>query len=223
MTAQCKAIEPKLVRNINGKVTFTFKMYYRYHDDKTGEDYDNPFLKLLVNERKVKVNWQDEWYDLIIKNIQESTSNKTVIYTCEDANINELAKSGFDIIFDDDLTLNNVSGSNQGTAQELVARTLEGTDWVLGESDTVQQFTEEAVFEVNLIRALPAIDMQTSTTVTIPAKTDDVATKILIYYPQLADFINNLDTSSSTTISPLYLAYDPKQKYLKLAQTEMLV
>ena len=223
MTAQCKAIEPKLVRNINGKVTFTFKMYYRYHDDKTGEDYDNPFLKLLVNERKVKVNWQDEWYDLIIKNIQESTSNKTVIYTCEDANINELAKSGFDIIFDDDLTLNNVSGSNQGTAQELVARTLEGTDWVLGESDTVQQFTEEAVFEVNLIRALPAIDMQTSTTVTIPAKIDDVATKILIYYPQLADFINNLDTSSSTTISPLYLAYDPKQKYLKLAQTEMLV
>jgi len=59
MTTYCRAIEPKFTRNINGKNTFTFKMFYTYHDELTGEDYQNPFLNLLVNERKVKVNWQD--------------------------------------------------------------------------------------------------------------------------------------------------------------------
>ena len=61
MTAECRAIEPKFTRNVNGKNTFTFKMFYIYRDDKTGQMYDNPFLKLLVNERKVKVLWLNEW------------------------------------------------------------------------------------------------------------------------------------------------------------------
>ena len=69
MTAQCRAIEPKFVQNINGKNTLTFKMFYTYHDELTGENYQNPFLNLLVNERKVKVNWYGNWYDLITKNI----------------------------------------------------------------------------------------------------------------------------------------------------------
>ena len=51
----------------------------------------------------MKVKWRDEWYDLIIKNIQESSNGKSIVYTCEDANINELAKTGFELIFDDDL------------------------------------------------------------------------------------------------------------------------
>jgi len=80
MTADCRAIEPKLICNVNGKVTFSFKMYYRYHDEVTGEDYDNSFITLLVNERKIKVLWLNNWYDLVIKNIQESSNGKTVIY-----------------------------------------------------------------------------------------------------------------------------------------------
>jgi len=72
---------------------------------------------------------------LIIKNIQEASNGKSITYTCEDANINELAKSGFEIVFDDDL--NKTDFTNQGTAQELVARTLEGTDWTVGTSDTI--------------------------------------------------------------------------------------
>jgi hypothetical protein len=112
MTSQCRAIEPKLICNVNGKITFTFKMFYRYTDELTGEDYDNPFLKLLVNERKVKVHWLNRWYDLVIKNIQESSNGKSIIYTCEDANIYELGRTGFDLIFDDDLSLNNIDGGN---------------------------------------------------------------------------------------------------------------
>ena len=69
MTSKCRAIEPKFVQNINGKNTLTFKMFLSYHDDLTGEDYANPFLNLLVNERKVKTKWNGNWYDLIIKKI----------------------------------------------------------------------------------------------------------------------------------------------------------
>ena len=53
-----RALEPKFVENINGTHTLTFKMFYKYTDSETGEEYDNPFLSLLVNERK----------DLIIRN-----------------------------------------------------------------------------------------------------------------------------------------------------------
>ena len=217
MTSECRAIEPKLVCNINGKVTFTFKMFYRYHDELTGEDYENPFLKMLVNERKVKVKWLGKWYDLVIKNIQEASNGKTISYSCEDANINELAKSGFELIFDDDLTLNNAGESNQGTVQELVQRTIAGTDWILGDCDTIKQYTEEAVYEVALTNDVTATNLETSLSVAIPS-----GDKILIFYPQLTDFINS-SSDSLVTIAPFYFAYDPEQRYDRLARTEMLV
>lgn len=57
MTSENRAYEAKLTENINGTNTFTFKMYYYLMDDK-GQKYQNPFLNLLVNERKVKVLWR---------------------------------------------------------------------------------------------------------------------------------------------------------------------
>ena len=65
MTSPIRAEEPKMVQNINGTNTFTFKMRYVYNI--YGEKKKNPFLSLLVNERKVKVKWQEEWYDLVVK------------------------------------------------------------------------------------------------------------------------------------------------------------
>jgi len=57
-------------------------MFYTYIDTITGERKDNPFKTLLVNERKVKVKWKGEWYDFVIKNINEDSSGKSVTYTC---------------------------------------------------------------------------------------------------------------------------------------------
>lgn len=217
MTTQCRAIEPKLVCNINGKITFTFKMFLRYHDELTGEDYDNPFLKLLINERKIKVQWLGQWYDLVIKNIQEASNGKSVTYTCEDANINELAKSGFDLIFDDELSINTTTGGNQGTVQQLVERTIEGTDWQIGENEVIQQFNEEPVYEVTVSKRVPLWGMNSKETVYAP-----IGSKILVFYPQLADYINS-GTASSKIFNPLYVAYDLAQKYERYAKTEMLV
>lgn len=218
MTAQCRAIEPKLVCNINGKITFTFKMFLRYHDELTGEDYDNPFLKLLINERKIKVQWLGQWYDLIIKNIQEASNGKSVTYTCEDANINELAKSGFDLIFDDELSINTTTGGNQGTVQQLVERTIEGTDWQIGENEVIQQFNEEPVYEVTVTQQIPIWNMNSSTRVYVPQ-----GQKILVFYPQLAEYINKSSTEPSANFNPFYIAYDPEQKYERYAKTEMLI
>jgi hypothetical protein len=43
MTAACRAYDPKLISNINGTNTLTFKMYYVYTDETTGEKLTNPF------------------------------------------------------------------------------------------------------------------------------------------------------------------------------------
>ena len=112
--------------------------------DFTQKTYQNPFLGLLVNERKVKVFWKNKWYDLIIKNCQEDSSTKTITYTCEDIYINELSKTGFDIELDNELE------NNTGTITELGQVVLDGTDWVidLDRSDTLRQTREEALYQV---------------------------------------------------------------------------
>ena len=49
MTSQARALEPKLVRNVNGTNKLTFKLYYTYIDNETGKRIQNPFTSLLVN------------------------------------------------------------------------------------------------------------------------------------------------------------------------------
>lgn len=182
MTAQCRAVEPKLVENINGTNTFTFKMYYVYTDNETGEKKNNPFLKLLVNERKVKTLWKGKWYDLIIKNIQEDSGGKSITYTCKDLYVNELSKTGFNLEFD------NESENNMGTVEELAETVLEGTDWTLDKenSDEILQEKEEPVYEVKVTTAFSAIKEETEESIDIP-----VDATILIFYNQIQNIINS--------------------------------
>lgn len=150
MTNGSRALEPNLVLNVNGTHTFTFKLYLSYIDTTTGEKIDNPFVKLLVNERRVKAYWDngqedinDKWYDLVIKDISEDSDSNTVTYTCEDLFINELGKSGFELNFSDE------ANNNQGTIYELATAVLDGTDWQLDEKNTdhLLQTQEEALYE----------------------------------------------------------------------------
>lgn len=148
-----RALEPNLVLNVNGTHTLTFKMYLFYIDTLTGERIDNPYVKLLVNERKIKVYWDngqedenDKWLDLIVKDISEDSDSNTVTYTCEDLFINELGKSGFELNFSDE------ANNNQGTIYELATAILDGTDWRLDEENTdhLLQTQEEALYEVKV-------------------------------------------------------------------------
>lgn len=153
MTDGSRALEPNLVLNVNGTHTLSFKMYLFYIDTLTGERVDNPYVKLLVNERKIKVYWDngqedenDKWFDLVVKDISEDSDSNTVTYTCEDLFINELGKSGFELNFSDE------ANNNQGTIYELATAILDGTDWQLDEKSTdhLLQTQEEALYEVKI-------------------------------------------------------------------------
>ena len=153
MTDGSRALEPNLVLNVNGTHTLTFKLYLSYIDTIMGERIDNPFVKLLVNERKVKAYWDngqedinDKWYDLVVKDISEDSDSNTVTYTCEDLFINELGKSGFELNFSDE------ANNNQGTIYELATAVLDGTDWQLDEENTdhLLQTQEEALYKVKI-------------------------------------------------------------------------
>lgn len=144
MTSPSRAVEPRLVQNVNGTNTLTFKLFYTYIDNETGEKVQNPYISLMVNERKVKCFWEDEWYDFVVKGIQEDSAGKSITYTCSDIFINELSKTGFNLEFDADLN------NNQGTAKELAAEVLKGTDWMIDECDIIRQTIEEPLFEATV-------------------------------------------------------------------------
>ena len=229
----CSAFEPKLVENVNGTNTFTFKMLYKCHDleiqnlykylvesnnkflteesglfliiheiaESNNAEYDNPFIPLLVNERKIKVHWHNKWYDFVIKDCQKDSSNRTITFTCKDLFINELSKNGFDLTFDDELM------NNQGTVIELGKKILEDSDWQIDEvaSDTILQDVEEPVYEVQLgsytltcKQDIP--DEPTPTTISS-------GSKILVFYNQIADIFASVDTSHPSGAIDLQFAY----------------
>ena len=152
MTSEARAREPKLVSNVNGTNKFSFNLYYRYIDTRTGEEVENPYVPYLVNERKIKVFWKDEWYDFLIKSVKEDQAGRLFTYNCEDCYITELSRNGFELEFATELE------NNIGTAPELIEQVLDNTDWQFDAegSDKIYQETEEAVYEVSILNDFTA-------------------------------------------------------------------
>ena len=140
MSGPLRACQPKFLTNVNGTHTLTFTLYSRYYDEDQDDFVDNPFLPYMVNERKVKLHYDDEWYDFIIKNIQENSEDDSFTYTLQDSYINELSKNGFDIELDTELE------NNQGTIKELAEAIVDGTDWKIGHVDLLRQWLTEALY-----------------------------------------------------------------------------
>lgn len=209
MTSPCRAYNPKLVQNVNGTNTFTFDMYMTYKENfvKDGEDktFTNPFLALLVNERKIKVLWKEKWYDFIIKQCAEDSTSKKITYTCKDLYVNELSKNGYDLEFDSELN------NNYGTAQELVEATLKGIEWKLKENtENILQKKEEPVYELTLTSDLDAINQTKGEATTIKA-----GQTILVFYEQLA---------GETILNKTYqFAYAPLSNYKKDTNSRLVV
>ena len=103
--APTRAINPQLKRNINGSNTLTFSLYSKYYDENQEQFVENPFLKYLANERKVKLKYtkkgKEEWLDFVIKNISENSETYLYTYTATDQFVNELSKTGFNLVFDE--------------------------------------------------------------------------------------------------------------------------
>ena len=60
MDTPIRAFNPILTEELNGSKTFSFQINYRYWDDEEEEFKLNPFINLLVNERKVKLKYGEE-------------------------------------------------------------------------------------------------------------------------------------------------------------------
>ena len=204
MTSENRARDPKMINNINGTNKFSFTIYDNYIDTRTGELIKNPYVPYLVNERKIKVFWKDEWYDLLIKQIKEDQVNHSFTYNCEDAYVTELSRTGFELVFDTELQ------NNIGTAGELVTATLENTDWRFDEnSDAIYQQLEEPVYEVVTLNNFDAIkDIGTTESTLIP-----IDSPLLIYYSFAQDIKNLKDEIQ------FYYASEP----FKQDENEMLV
>lgn len=195
MDTCARALEPKMVANVNGTHTFTFKMYYTYIDELTGESYQNPFLNLLINERKVKVLWKGEWYDMLIKDQAEDSSGKSVTYTCQDLFITELSKNGYNLEFTSDLQ------NNSGTAADLTEKVLAGSGWQFDRenSTTIIQKTEEPVYETILDKPIQVTKQlhEGDISVNIPSYS-----KILIFYSSVANVKKKKDCEVQFWYSP---------------------
>ena len=148
MTAPFRAVNPQFTRNVNGSISLTFTMYSKYYDDETDTLLDNPFTKLMVNERKVKLKYDGEWYDFVIKSIQENSEQYSYSYTASGLFVNELSKNGYQVELDSEL------GNNIDNINELAKKILEGSDWRLDEdeTETFQQYKEEPLYEIILAK-----------------------------------------------------------------------
>lgn len=202
MTAQHRALNGKLVENVNGSRTLTFSMYYKYYDNETGERVENPFTKLLTNERKVKLRLGNpgdadvEWYDFVIKDIQENSESMMFNYTCTDLFINELSKTGFTITLDAELE------NNIGKPNELAEYVLKGSGWKVGKGDLIHTFHEEPVYRFTLssgsVQLRPVVaSSYASTNYTLTASTN-APIELLVFYSSV-----NAEDATVQVLCPL--------------------
>lgn len=146
MTGLNKVYNPVFHKKANGERTLSFSLKYKYFDPYSGnEGIINPFIALLTNERKVKLHYDGEWYEFIIKEHTEASEEYEWTYECTDAFVLELSKNGYNLTFDNELN------NNQGTAAELAEKVLENTDWQLGQPDLFKQLIDEPIYLAELV------------------------------------------------------------------------
>lgn len=167
MTGFNKVYDPVFHKKSNGEKTLTFSLKYKFFDPTVGRnDIVNPFVGLLVNERKVKLYYDNKWYEFIVKDHTESSDELTWTYTCTDAFVLELSKTGYNITFDSEL------GGNQGTAKQLGEKTLKDTDWQVGDGDKIKQLVSDPIYFGKTVQSFEVYDTDKKENITIESDVD---------------------------------------------------
>lgn len=184
MDSPTRAFEPNLKRNINGTVTLNFFIYIRYYDEETDSYKENPFIEsLLVNERKLKFRYGNEWFDCIIKNADEDKENNMITFTTADLFINELSKTGFSIELETEL------GNNIGTIEELAQKVVDGTEWEINEVDNFIERQESNLYSIVLTKDLQATSLIEEEEVTI-----EKGKRVFGFYQSVVDWQDKEET-----------------------------
>ena len=120
--------------------TLTFSLYDNYYNPITGEKEKNPIIDQLINESKIKLFYENKWFDFIIKEQNlDSVAHKTT-YIAKDAFVIELSKIGFNKTFNSELD------NNIGTIETLGEAILAGTDWKMNQTEKFYQSAQKAIF-----------------------------------------------------------------------------
>lgn len=144
-----RARNPVFTKKINGTHTLTFEMPDRYFDSKIGDYIHNDLIDAIFPECKIKYKYKGEWYEFNVKNVSEAKKHNSYMktFTCSDAFIDELARNGYGITFDEEL-YNNVE--EIGTFSDTILKdSVWEYDSHLNWGDFTE-YTEEKLFKIPL-------------------------------------------------------------------------
>lgn len=184
-----------LKEKINGEKILTFDLPRKYMDED-GNLKDNPFLSMLVAERKLKlrdgspypfsaigdlnskIEGEDRWYDFLIKGIDEDSENLINKYTCQEAFTDELGKNGYAVVLDAELE------NNYGTLTELGNKILVNSGWTIEDTVDPTETIPEPLFVATLNETLEATKVIQSTD---PPITTSIAagSNIYLFYSEM--------------------------------------
>ena len=196
---------------INGTHELSFNLAKYYFDIDTAEQKENEIIDYLDNKCTVEVQKEDrelspdENGEIIYKsyfmtvNKKEEKDEQGLIsynYTCSDAYIEELSKTGYQLTFDED------SEKSRGTIHELSQRVAEGSDWIYRKdlTGTLQEYIVEPVWNE---------EQQRFDEIQKP-----VPTHRGHYIPELKWYSNQLEVCATVTTESSNTYYQPIYSYI---------
>ena len=118
-----RAYDIHLTHNINGTKELTFKLAKYYFDEQTGEKIRNFLPDMIANKSSIEVRVKNKTHFFVVNKREDTEEGENIVYSfsCGDAFIEELSKTGYGLIFSEETGLGNI--------HELAEKIVDGTDW----------------------------------------------------------------------------------------------
>lgn len=151
-----QAFNIEFYTKIDGTHELTFNLPRYYYDEYTGERVKNGLVELIVNKSrleltKVKRDGETQTFYLVVNN-RKDKEEKGVFsyeYSCGDAYIEELAKNGYGVVFDDD-----VEGNGLGDIHHFSREIAKDSGWEYDEEKTgkLPEYKTETEWNISQMR-----------------------------------------------------------------------
>lgn len=151
-----QAFNIEFYTKIDGTHELTFNLPRYYYDEYTGKRVKNGLVELIVNKSrleltKVKRDGETQTFYLVVNN-RKDKEEKGVFsyeYSCGDAYIEELAKNGYGVVFDDD-----VEGNGLGDIHHFSREIAKDSGWEYDEEKTgkLPEYKTETEWNVSQMR-----------------------------------------------------------------------
>lgn len=147
-----KAINPIFYTKIDGTHELSFSLPSHYLDTETGEMLPNDLVKHVSNKSKIRLiknpGENQETFHLIVnsKTDKDDDGLLTYNYSCSDAFIEELSKTGYSLSFGEE-----VGQGGLGTIHELASEILKGTNWkyIKENTGTLYEYSTELKYNID--------------------------------------------------------------------------